>query len=75
MKGNSFLPDKVFDVLKWVAIVCLPALSVFVLCISKIWGWADLGTLISETITAVAVLLGTLLGVSAIQYKRLNAEK
>lgn len=72
---NSFLPDKVFDVLKWVAIVCLPALSVFVLCISKIWGWADLGTLISETITAVAVLLGTLLGVSAIQYKRLNAEK
>lgn len=75
MKGNSFLPDKVFDVLKWVAIVCLPALSVFVLCVSKIWGWADLGTLISETITAVAVLLGTLLGVSAIQYKRLNAEK
>ena len=72
---NSFLPDKVFDALKWVAIVCLPALSVFVLCVSKIWGWADLGTLISETITAVAVLLGTLLGVSAIQYKRLNAEK
>ena len=72
---NSFLPDKWFDALKWVSIVCLPALSVFVLCISKIWGWADLGTLISETITAVAVLSGTLLGVSAIQYKRLNADK
>ena len=72
---NSLLPDKWFDALKWVSIVCLPALSVFVLCISKIWGWADLGTLISETITAVAVLLGTLLGVSAIQYKRLNADK
>ena len=69
---NNFLPDNVYDVLKWVSIVCLPALSVFVLCVSKIWGWADLGTLISETITAVAVLLGSLLGISAIQYKRQN---
>lgn len=62
--------DKVFDVLKWVAIVCLPALSVFVSVISKIWGWADLGSMIAQTITAVAVLLGALLGVSAIQYKK-----
>ena len=61
--------DKVYDVLKWVAIVCLPALSVFVSVISKIWGWADLGSMIAQTITAVAVLLGALLGVSAIQYK------
>jgi len=63
------LNDKWYDVLKWIAIVALPALSAFVLCISKIWGWADLGIMISQTITAVAVLLGALLGVSAIQYK------
>lgn len=64
--------DRVYDVLKWVAIVCLPALSVFVSVISKIWGWAELGSMISQTITAVAVLLGALLGVSAIQYKKGN---
>ena len=65
----TIFSDRVFDVLKWVAIVCLPALSVFVLCISKIWGWPDLGAAISQTISAVAVLLGALLGISAIQYK------
>ena len=67
--------DRVYDVLKWVAIVCLPALSVFVSVISKIWGWADLGSMIAQTITAVAVLLGALLGVSAIQYKNNAKDK
>ena len=62
--------DKAYDILKWVAIVCLPALSTFIVVISKIWGWADLGTMIAQTITAVAVLLGALLGVSSIQYKK-----
>lgn len=72
----TIFSDKVFDVLKWVAIVCLPALSVFVSVISKIWGWADLGSMIAQTITAVAVLLGALLGVSAIQYKsNINEDK
>lgn len=64
------IPDKVYDVLKWVAIVALPALATFVAIISKIWGWADLGVMISQTITAVAVLLGALLGISAVQYKK-----
>lgn len=66
----SFLPDKWYDVLKWISIVCLPALSVFVYTISKIYGWADLGMMIAQTITAVAMLLGALLGVSALQYKK-----
>ena len=64
------IPDKVYDVLKWVAIVALPALATFVAIISKIWGWAELGVMISQTITAVAVLLGALLGISAVQYKK-----
>lgn len=61
--------DKVYDILKWVAIICLPALSAFISVIGKIWGFPDLALMISQTITAVAVLLGALLGVSAIQYK------
>lgn len=60
--------DKVYDILKWVAIVCLPALSTFIVVISKIWGWGDTGMMIAQTITAIAVLLGALLGISSIQY-------
>lgn len=63
------LPNKVFDWLKWIAIIALPALSTFIVVISKIWNWADLGSMIAQTITAVAVLLGALLGVSSVNYK------
>lgn len=64
------LSDKVYDILKWIAIVCLPALSTFIVVISKIWGWADMGSMIAQTITAIGVLLGALLGISSIQYKK-----
>lgn len=63
------LNNKWYDILKWVSMICLPAISTFIVVISKIWGWADLGSMIAQTITAVAVLLGALLGLSAIQYK------
>jgi hypothetical protein len=66
----QILNNKWYDVLKWIAIVALPALSTFIVVISKIWGWADMGSMIAQTITAVAVLLGALLGISHIQYNK-----
>ena len=66
----KILDDKWYDILKWVAIVALPAISTFIVVISKIWGWADLGTMIAQTVTAVAVLLGALLGISSIHYNK-----
>lgn len=62
------MTNKVYDILKWVAIIVLPAVSTFIVVISKIWGWGDLGSLIAQTITAVAVLLGTILGISNYKY-------
>jgi len=69
---NNIFPPKVYDWCKWIAIVCLPALSSFVVVISKIYGFDVLGSQIAQTITAVATLLGALLGISAIQYNRGN---
>ena len=62
--------NKIFDILKWVAIVALPALSTFIVVLGKIWGWGDIAPMIAQTITAVAVLLGALLGISTIQYNK-----
>ncbi len=62
--------DNLYDWLKWTAIVCLPALSTFIVVISKIWGWADLGSMIGQSITALGVLLGALLGISSLNYKK-----
>ena len=64
------LSNKVFDILKWIAIVALPALSTFIVVIGKIWNWGDIAPMIAQTITAVAVLLGALLGISTIQYNK-----
>lgn len=65
----QILNDKWYNILKWVAIVALPALSTFIVVISKIWGWADMGSMIAQTVTAVALLIGSLLGISSHLYK------
>ena len=64
------LNDKWYDILKWIAIVALPALSTFIVVIGRIWGWGDMANMVAQTITAVAVLLGALLGISSIQYNK-----
>lgn len=66
----QILSNKWFDILKWSAIVALPAVSTFIVVISKIWGWADMGSMVSQTITAAALLLGSLLGISSHLYNK-----
>lgn len=62
--------NKIFDLLKWISIVALPALSTFIVVLGKIWNWGDIAPMVAQTITAVAVLLGALLGISSIQYNK-----
>ena len=63
------LPDKVYNILKWVCLIALPAISVFYAVISKIWG-LPYGAEIPATINAVAVLIGALIGISQISYSK-----
>lgn len=60
--------DKTYDILKWMAIIAFPAISTFYGVIAKIWG-LPFETEIPQTITAIATLLGVLLGISAVNYK------
>jgi hypothetical protein len=63
------LPDKVYQILKWTALICLPALAVFYFTIAKIWGLPYQAE-IPATINAVAVLIGALIGISQITINR-----
>ena len=63
------LPDKVYDVLKWVAQILLPALGTLYFALSSIWGLPH-GEQIVGTITAIDAFLGALLGVSTVAYKK-----
>lgn len=62
--------NKVYDVLKWVDTVVLPALASFTLVLGQIWGWTDWTVPIGATIAALATFLGALLGISSIQYQK-----
>ena len=59
--------SRTYDVLKYVALIALPAIQVFWLTIGKIWN-INYTVEIGATIGAVALLLGTLLGVSTKNY-------
>lgn len=61
------LDNKTYDTLKYLALIALPALQVFWLTIGKIWD-INYTVEIGATIGAVALLLGTLLGVSTRNY-------
>ena len=63
------MTNKTYDVLKFVAMVVLPALATFYLTISYIWV-LPYGEQITATITAIDTLLGALLGLSSKQYDK-----
>ena len=63
------LSNKVYDILKWVAIIAMPALATLVKVVFTIWG-LPYGTEIATTITAVATFLGALLMISNASYQK-----
>lgn len=64
------LNNKTYDILKYVALIALPAVQVFWLTIGKIWD-LQYTVEIGATIGACALLLGTLLGVSNSNYNKM----
>lgn len=63
------LNNRTYDLLKWITLICLPALQVFWLSISEIWH-LNYGAEIGATIGAVALLLGSLLQISNYQHNK-----
>lgn len=63
------LNDKVYDFLKWIALIFLPAFAVFYGKVGPVWGWFRPDDVV-YTIVAVEMFLGALLGVSTAQYNK-----
>ena len=58
---------KVYDILKWIALVFLPGAGTFYFALSAVWGLPCVGQ-IAGTITAIDTFLGVLLGISSAGY-------
>lgn len=63
------LSNKLYDILKWVALVALDAIGIAYEGLSLVWG-LPFGDQVHTTCTILSVLLGTLIGVSSVAYKK-----
>ena len=63
------LSNKVYDILKWIAMYLLPALGTLYFALAGIWGF-PYGEQIVGTITAIDTFLGVILGISTAKYNK-----
>lgn len=63
------MKNETYDILKWVAMLLLPALATLISTLGTIWGlpWAPQ---VSDTIVAVNAALAMILGISTINYQK-----
>ena len=70
------LSDSWYTFLKWLALICLPALSLLLTTILPLYGVsAEIVKTVTITINALGVFIGTLIGVSQITIAQDNANE
>ena len=61
------MSNKVYDILKYIAQIVLPAIGALYFALAKIWGF-PFGSEVNETIVAAATLVAATLEVSSANY-------
>lgn len=69
LKCTLKLSNEMYDILKWIAQVVLPAAGTAYFGLSSIWG-LPYGEQIVGTLTVIDAFLGALLGISTAQYNK-----
>ena len=70
---NMTVPNKVYDVLKWIAQLLLPALGALYFGLAQIWGF-PFGEEIVGSIAIVDTFLGAIIGISSVNYNKDKGE-
>lgn len=63
-ESKYLIPDKVYNVLKWVDLVVCPALATLTLTVGNAVGWPDTATA-ATIITGAGTFIGACIGISA----------
>jgi len=61
--------NKIYDVLKYISVIGVPAVVLFINTLGQIWNWQHT-TEITATISAIGVLIGALIQLSSAKYKK-----
>ena len=68
------LPEKVYEVIRWLVAVVLPAIIVFFDTLADAWGWDIPVEAITTSLSAFELLLGTVFGISKLNHDRIEAQ-
>ena len=63
------MSNKMYDVLKWIAMILLPAIGALYFTLANIWGLPYAEQIVG-TITGIDTFLGVILGISTSQYNK-----
>ena len=63
------LSDNVYNILKYIVIIFMPAISVLYVSLGTIWGWPFVNQ-VRDTLDAVQMFLASALMVSAAEYNK-----
>ena len=67
------LSNKVYDILKFLVTIGLPATSSLYVGLAKVFGW-PYASEVAQTTTLICTFIGTLIGISSYQYWNEQAE-
>lgn len=67
------MSNKVYDVMKWIAMYLIPAVGTLYFALAGIWNF-PYGEEIVGTLTAVDTFLGVILGISTAKYNKQSEE-
>ena len=70
-KETMKLNNKVYDILKWLVIIVMPAVATLYAALAAVWAWPYADEVVT-TITAVDTFLGAVLCISTAQYHKEN---
>ena len=68
------ISNKLYDIMKWLTLICIPALSTAYVGLSAVWGW-PYATEVAKTAVVICTLLGALLGISTAQYNKKDTQE
>lgn len=63
------MSNRLYDILKWIAQILLPAIGTLYFALAQIWGLPYSSEIVGS-ITALDACLGTILGISTMQYNK-----
>lgn len=69
---TPFFSNRVYDVLKWIAMIFIPAVATLYFALSQIWGFPN-GSEVVGSLTAFDIFLGAILSLSTRTYNSSDA--